>query len=209
MGSRLERWVVGLYDVVFEPFLGPARREGLRLHEPPPGALVVDAGCGTGSHLRLYRDRGRRLAGIDLSPAMARAAARKLGSAASIQVGDASRMPYRGGCVDLVLLSMALHALPPALGGTVLAEAARVLKGNGRILVLDYHAGPGGSLRDRAVRAGVHAVERMAGGEHFANYRRYMTGGGLPPLAAAAGLRIDAAKAARRGSLGLYLLAAR
>jgi 2-polyprenyl-3-methyl-5-hydroxy-6-metoxy-1,4-benzoquinol methylase len=38
------------------------------LKDVPPGAIIMDAGCGNGSFLALFRGRGWRLHGSDLSP---------------------------------------------------------------------------------------------------------------------------------------------
>ncbi len=38
------------------------------LRDIPPGSVVLDLGCGNGSFLSLFRDRGWRLYGVDFSP---------------------------------------------------------------------------------------------------------------------------------------------
>ena len=181
----------------------------MSLHTPARGALVLDVGCGTGAQLQLYRPLGCRLAGIDASPAMAAEAARKLGGSAVIQVGDGANLPYADATVDLVLMSMMLHALPPATREPVLKEAARVLRDEGRILVLDYHPGPRAGVWSRATGLGIDLIERLAGGDHAASYRQFMSVGGVPPLAARLGLCAVSTTVLKGGSLGLYLLRAR
>jgi len=209
MAWNLERWAAGLYDVFPEPLLTSAKRRGLSLHTPAPGALVLDVGCGTGAQLQMYQSLGCRLAGIDASPVMAEGAARKLGASAVIQVGDGAHLPYADATVDLVLMSMMLHALPPATRAAVLEEAARVLGDEGRILVLDYHCGPRNGVRSLATGLGIDFIERLAGGEHAASYREFVSAGGLPPLAARVGLRAVSTTVLKGGHLGLYLLRAR
>jgi len=206
MGANADRWIARLYDPVLEPLLASARRRGLRLHTPAPGALVLDVGCGTGAQLEMYRSLGCRLAGIDASPEMAAVAARKLGGAAVIIVGDGARLPFAGATVDLVLMSMMLHALPPATRAAVLEEAARVAGDRGRMLVLDYHTGRRAGAGSRATGLGIDLIERLAGGEHAASYREFMSSGGLPPLAARLGLRAVSTTVLTGGSLGLFLL---
>ncbi len=208
MGAGVYRWIAGLYDIVLEPLLASAKRQGVSFHTPPPDGLVLDVGCGTGAQLRLYRAFGCRLAGVDASPAMAAQAARKLGPAASIHLGDGSSLPYEDATVDLVLLSMALHEMPPAMRAAVLTEATRVLTDVGRILVLDYHTGPRTIPWGWAAGGGIFGIEWLAGGEHFANFRQFLSAGGVPPLAARLGLRIETSTAMKGGNLGLFLLRA-
>lgn len=206
MDAASDRWIARLYDIFLEPLLASAKRRGVMLHTPSPRSLVLDVGCGTGAQLQLYRPLGCRLAGIDASPAMAAQAARKLGEAADIRVGDGASLPFDDAAVDLVLLSMTLHALPPAGRAGVLAEAARVLAADGRILVLDYHAGPRSGLSSRATGWGITGIERLAGGEHYSSYRQFMSAGGVPPLAAGLGLHAVKTRALKGGALALYLL---
>ena len=104
---------------------------------------VLDAACGTGAQLQIYREAGCRVHGIDVSKAMLAVARNRLGAAAALQVADASRMPFDDGRFDLVLFSMALHEFAPATRAAALGQARRVIKRDGRILVLDYDAGPG------------------------------------------------------------------
>jgi ubiquinone/menaquinone biosynthesis C-methylase UbiE len=119
---------------------------------------------------------------------------------------DASRMPFRDRAFDLVLFSMALHEFDPATRARALAEARRVAKDEGRILVLDYRAEPASFPFGCWYRAGITCVERLAGDDHFRHQRQYLSAGGIPALAAQQRLVIEAMRVFRFGTFGLYLL---
>ncbi|MBI3829690.1 MAG: methyltransferase domain-containing protein [Planctomycetes bacterium] len=109
----------------------------LRLLESGPSHRVLDTGCGAGNVLERVT-AGERL-GIDLSGVMAERARKRLGNTASIVQGDAEELPFATASFDRVLCSSVLsHVLHPE---RVLAEAYRVLKPGGRLVVsVSYEA---------------------------------------------------------------------
>jgi ArsR family transcriptional regulator len=107
-----------------------------------PGAfdMALDFGTGTGRMLTLFASRARRVEGIDLSHQMltvARSNLEQEGVAnASVRHGDATAAPYPDNCASLVIIHQVLHFLDDP--GRALAEAARVLKPGGRLIVVDF-----------------------------------------------------------------------
>jgi ArsR family transcriptional regulator len=104
-----------------------------------PAVDVADLGCGEG-YLTIEMSRwARRVVAIDRS-AEVLARARALGRRRRVRNvtwkrGDLERVPMRDRSVDVVLLSQALHhAERPA---KALAEAHRILRPGGRVLLLD------------------------------------------------------------------------
>jgi malonyl-CoA O-methyltransferase len=97
---------------------------------------VVELGCGTGANLRQLRG-ARSLTGLDLSEGML-AQARLAAPEASLHVADLTApLPLPDTCADLVLISLVLeHIADPA---AVLVEAARLLRDQGRLLLLELH----------------------------------------------------------------------
>jgi ArsR family transcriptional regulator len=107
-------------------------------HLLPPLDLA-DLGCGEG-YLTIEAARwARRVTAVDRSAAVlrqAKALARRQGLGnITWKRGELERLPLADASVDVALLSQALHhAADPALA---LAEAARILRPGGRLLVLD------------------------------------------------------------------------
>lgn len=104
------------------------------------GTEILDIGTGTGRILELLGARGVRGVGIDQSPSMLRIARANLARAglANVHVrqGDMYRLPWEGPAFDAVTVHQVLHfAEDPALA---IAEAARVLKPGGRIVIADF-----------------------------------------------------------------------
>ena len=109
--------------------------------ELSPGAEVLDIGCGPGWLWRAAAAAmppGLRLTLLDASPGMVAEATRALAGAAPYAgaagvVGDACALPLRAGRFDAAALMHVLyHTGDP---GRALAEAARVLRPGGRVLV--------------------------------------------------------------------------
>jgi DNA-binding transcriptional ArsR family regulator/protein-L-isoaspartate O-methyltransferase len=104
-----------------------------------PPLDVADIGCGDG-YLTVETARwARTVYGIDRSDEVlerARAlAARRRVTNVQWKKGDLARLPLRDACVDVALLSQSLHHAPDT--EEALAEAVRILRRDGRVLVLD------------------------------------------------------------------------
>jgi ubiquinone/menaquinone biosynthesis C-methylase UbiE/DNA-binding transcriptional ArsR family regulator len=101
---------------------------------------VVDLGTGTGRVLEVLAPIARQAIGIDLSRemlAVARANLEKAGLRnAQVRLGDVTSLPLADRIADLVTLHQVLHYLDDP--GKALKEAARVLKPEGRVLVVDF-----------------------------------------------------------------------
>jgi phosphatidylethanolamine/phosphatidyl-N-methylethanolamine N-methyltransferase len=132
-----------IYDAFVAPFTASARRDSLRRLREGPHVDVLLAGVGSGLDLPLL-PRGPRYTGLDLTPAMLARARRKaatLGLDLRLDVGDARRLPYDDATFDAVVLHLILAVTPHP--ERVLAEAARVLRRGGRVLILDKFLRPG------------------------------------------------------------------
>ena len=108
------------------------------LGDRKPGRLV-DLGSGTGTMLRLFAGKADHMIGIDRSPEMLRYARAMLvdeGIAnAELRQGDINGLDLPAGSADTVILHQVLHyAQHPA---AFIAEAARLLAPDGRLLVVD------------------------------------------------------------------------
>ena len=112
-----------------------------RALEPELGRLV-DIGTGTGRMIELFGPRAAHAIGIDRSSEMLRLARVKLDKAgiadASLRQADMYGLPLEAGSADSVIIHQVLHyALAPA---AAIAEAERVLRPGGRLLVVDFAA---------------------------------------------------------------------
>ena len=196
-----------LYDLVVEPLNGPLRAAAHRLCPPRPGWTVLDVGCGTGSALAEYAAAGCHVIGADTSPAMIAQARDRLGGAADLRLIDGSRLPVDDASADLVLVSLVLHSVGRDEAVGILREAARVLVGDGRVLVVDF--GTSGLRFPRGwLGRGITVLAELAGGpRHAANSFDYMRRGGLPALVDEVGLEAQAVRPTSGGAITIAVLA--
>lgn len=138
-----------------------------------PFDLVVDFGTGTGRMLTLLADRARRAEGIDLSHQMLTVARSNLeasgASNVSVRHGDATAAPYADASADLVIIHQVLHFLDDP--SRALAEAARVLRPGGKLVVVDFAPHAHEYLRES------HAHRRL--GVSAADFERWAARAGL------------------------------
>ncbi|WP_371656022.1 MULTISPECIES: class I SAM-dependent methyltransferase [unclassified Streptomyces] len=99
------------------------------------GAVVLDAGCGTGRALPPLRDAvgpGGTVLGLDLTPEMLEAAVRAgRGRAGWLALGDVTRLPLRAGGLDAVFGAGLISHLPEPEAN--LRELARVVRPGGQL----------------------------------------------------------------------------
>ena len=114
--------------------------------DPGPDHRVLQLGCAYGELTpRLARRLGPdRLDVVDAAPLQLARLARKLPSGAGVRMHcqDATRLALGDGAFDRVLLFFLLHELPDAARRAALAEALRVCRPGGRVVVVDYARPP-------------------------------------------------------------------
>ena len=194
------------YDRLIEPLNRTLRAIGLSMAPAAPPMAVLDVGCGTGTHLALYVDRGCEGVGIDPSPSMLAQARKKLDGRAELTEGDATAMPYADDRFDLAILSLILHETEPDVREQILREAIRVTRPGGSLLVIDYTPTFDRTLSGAWKKAVILLIERLAGREHYAGYQHFIRTGGVPALAESHGLTVAAEKIVSGGNLGVYRL---
>jgi SAM-dependent methyltransferase len=93
----------------------------------PPGALVLEVGCGPGQDAAFLAGSGFRVVAFDRSlPALRRAS--EVAPAARLLRADASRpLPFRDGAFAAAIASLSLHYLPWTATLAAVAEIRRVL----------------------------------------------------------------------------------
>lgn len=117
------------------------------------GALL-DIGTGTGRMLRLLGRRAEEAVGVDLSSdmlALARNALEQAGlDHCMVRHADMYKLPFSAGSFDTVTVDQVLeHAEAPA---RVIAEAARILRPGGNLLVVDRVDGEAEAVESLAAR---------------------------------------------------------
>jgi SAM-dependent methyltransferase len=105
-----------------------------------PGEAVLDLACGHGRHARVLA-RGARVVGVDRSLDYLRRAAAGGPAGPRWVEGDVRALPFRSGAFDAAFSWYAsLFMFDDAANAGCLAEAGRVLRAGGRLLV--HHANP-------------------------------------------------------------------
>ena len=102
-----------------------------------PSLEIGDLGCGTGQLSELIAPHVAKVIAVDGSTDMVQAARKRLKGLHQVDVrrGDMEALPIDDGMLDVAVVALVLHHVPePA---RALAEMHRVLKGGGRVLIVD------------------------------------------------------------------------
>ncbi len=116
--------------------------EAALLDALPPGSVrdLLDIGTGTGRILELFGASVARGIGIDLSREMLAVARSNLDDAGlrncRVRHGDMYELPLEDGCFDAVTVHLVLHYADDP--GRTIAEAARVTRPEGHVVIVDF-----------------------------------------------------------------------
>ena len=127
----------GQWDLLREEMFGRAFHLHALLGLLDSSATVGDLGCGTGQLSALVAPHVARVIAVDSSSDMLHAARVRLADHRNVEVrlGNLETLPIDHAQLDIAVLGLVLHHVPdPALA---LAEAARVLRPGGRVLIID------------------------------------------------------------------------
>jgi ubiquinone/menaquinone biosynthesis C-methylase UbiE len=132
------------YDALSDRSEAPVRKAGLDLLKPGAGERILEIGFGTGHTLAALAKAvgaGGMVFGLDLSDQMVRLAKKNLAEAgllerARLRCGDAVQLPYVESIMDAVFMSFTLELFDTLEIPKVLSECRRVLKTDGRIVVV-------------------------------------------------------------------------
>ena len=162
-----------IYHKLLDPLIKPARK--VLVDHIPEGSSVLDVGCGTGLLCsELKREKGCEVLGIDMSKRM-------LDYAMSINayddvkflLQDATNMSdIQNDSFDYVILLNVIHELWPQEQLHVVKESSRVGR---NVAIFDSYV----PLPKNAVGLVKRFLELTFGSDHAAQYRQYLSAGGI------------------------------
>ena len=189
-----------IYDPMLYLALNPIRLAVMNELSQHKDSAILDLCCGTGNQLKLLSKNGfKNLHCLDLSEAMLNIA-KKGDHAIEIYTEDATKTNFDDAAFDIVMLSFAIHEKNRETQEKILGEAYRILKEDGSILIVDF------SFDEKTTklgRMGIDFIERMAGGEHYLNFKKYIANDGLASLIKAD--RFELVKDSRRAFNGVTI----
>ena len=164
------------YDKVLEPILWKMRRKIIKVSNIQKGMKVLEVACGTGTQAVRFKKAGAEYTGVDLSPAM-------LGVAEKRNLiclhADGTELPLKDNTFDLSTITLALHEVDPEISRQIVLEMIRVTKDDGFLVIVDYTKSNKKSIYRKIGNSSIHYIEKLVGGSHYRNYKKFMVAGGL------------------------------
>lgn len=99
---------------------------------------TLELGCGTGGYSEILRHEAERLVATDISDEMLAASKERFKGIENVAVekADCFSIPFQNDSFDTVFMANLLHVIPEP--EKAVAEGKRVLKENGRIIVISF-----------------------------------------------------------------------
>ncbi|MDA3937703.1 MAG: methyltransferase domain-containing protein [Spirochaetia bacterium] len=164
------------YDRILEPILWKMRRKIIKVSNVTEGMKVLEVACGTGTQAIRFKKAGAQYTGIDLSLAMLNIAGKR-----NLEClhADGTKLPLEDNSFDLSTITLALHEVDPEISKKIVLEMLRVTRGEGSLVIVDYTIPKKNTIYSGLGYKSVHYVEKLVGGSHFRNYKKFMNAGGL------------------------------
>ena len=105
--------------------------------------------------------------------------ARKGNFPIKVYAEDATRTGLKAGSFHVIIISFAIHEKDRNTQETMVNEAYRIMKKNGLMLIVDFVFDERTTLPGKL---GITLMERMAGKEHYGNFKRYIQNKGFSTL---------------------------
>jgi ubiquinone/menaquinone biosynthesis C-methylase UbiE len=133
-----------VYDMLVDRATRSLRQRSLQHLELEAGDEILITGIGSGLDIPHLDPRGRYI-GVDLTPAMLNRAQRRADQRNDLEIelrpADAMALPFANDRFDSVLMHLILAIVPDS--ARALAEASRVVKPGGYIVIVDKFLRPG------------------------------------------------------------------
>jgi ubiquinone/menaquinone biosynthesis C-methylase UbiE len=186
-----------IYNAVIDPMLDRLQRSVVE--RVSAADRVVDIACGPGTLALALAGRASSVTAIDIEEDLIKygaARAKKRGiTNVDFRVLDASDLScFTDNEFDVAVTSMAIHQFEPELAIKILIEMKRIAR---RVIIADYNC----PMNPGIYRSLAYGIERFAGGDHYRNFRNYMSVGGMEYFASEAGLSIESSSIRGKGVL--------
>lgn len=164
-----------IYKFIIDPLLSGLRKAAAKMI--PDNLHIIDVACGTGALAFELSRKAHHITAIDTSESMINTANNskvKLGiSNIDFKVADATKLyQFKENEFDIATISLAIHQFDTETGLLILNKLNRISK---KILIIDYAC----PLPDNLYRNLTFFIERLAGREHFKNFKAYQKIGGV------------------------------
>ncbi len=116
---------------------------------------------------------------------------------------DGTKLPLDDNSFDLSTITLALHEVDPELSKQLIFEMLRVTKSDGFLVLVDYTKSTKKNLYSKIANSSIHYVEKLVGGSHYRNYKKFMKSGGLKTFLESFDLKIIKEELIFGGNIGI------
>ena len=158
---RLLSKIYDLLDTVY--FRNPKHNPRIVMNEIiGENEKILDLCTGTGGNaIRIAKSgKNANVTGIDCSADMLKVAKKKIAKEklkVSLYRMDATKLNFKAERFDVVVISLVLHEIEPEIAQNIILEAKRVLKSEGKILVMEWD--PPKYFRKKLLFLPIHLLE--------------------------------------------------
>ena len=189
-----------IYDKVLHVPVRNIRKSVAEAIKNAGAVNVIDLCCGTGNQITYLREAGISGAvGVDVSENMLHQAWRNGLKDICLKM-DASSTTFDDHAFDAAIMSFSLHEMNADIAKKVFEESKRIVKPGGLLIVVDYCFDNQTQLVGRFA---ARAVEKFVGGDHYRNFKYFMTHDMLKKFAE--GIKLKEQKRFLMGAVGLWV----
>lgn len=189
-----------IYNKLIDPLLKSTRER--ILNHVSKNDRVLDIACGTGELVKELSEKCASVTGVDLDMHMIEFAIKNnsgsLNNTKFIQSDASNLNKFNENSYSAVNFSLAIHQFYPADQKVIINEARRLSK---RIIITDYSYPLPGGIKNLLL----HWIERMAGRDHYKNFREFLKKGGIPGIMKEAGMKCKHSEISGSGAFTLYI----